>query len=144
MLDAACDMLSADLRPVPPQPNCPQSMKIFDDHRQMAAEYVRVKAEMEELRRIKQQLQHKLNQEPEQTITPENTREYNKLKSEKDALLAFRQKLTEQLQQIEASQNCENSAVVSTNPTSPTTNKNSPPLANSDWVIIRDNQSNAS
>ena len=28
----------------------------------MAAEYVRVKAEMEELRRIKQQLQHKLNQ----------------------------------------------------------------------------------
>ena len=33
MLDAACDLLSMDLRPVPPQPNCPQSMKIYEDHR---------------------------------------------------------------------------------------------------------------
>ena len=27
------DFLSIDLRPVPPQPNCPQSMKIYDEHR---------------------------------------------------------------------------------------------------------------
>ena len=33
MLDAACDLLAVDLRPVPPQPNCPQSMKIFENHR---------------------------------------------------------------------------------------------------------------
>merc|ERR1719500_216752 len=37
MLDTACDFLAPDLRPVPPQPNCAQSMKIYEDHRKMAA-----------------------------------------------------------------------------------------------------------
>ena len=28
-------MLAPDLRPIPPQPNCPQSMKIYEDHRKV-------------------------------------------------------------------------------------------------------------
>ena len=33
VLDQAIDMLDPELRPIPPQPNCPQSMQIFEDHR---------------------------------------------------------------------------------------------------------------
>ena len=33
LLDRAIDMLDPDLRPIPPQPNCPQSMQIYEDHR---------------------------------------------------------------------------------------------------------------
>ena len=36
LLDTACEMLSPDLRPIPPQPNCPQSMQIYEDHRKVS------------------------------------------------------------------------------------------------------------
>ena len=36
MLDTACDLLAPELRPVAPQPNCPQSMKIYEDHRNVS------------------------------------------------------------------------------------------------------------
>ena len=32
VLDSACDLLPPDRRPIPPQPNCPQSMKIYEEH----------------------------------------------------------------------------------------------------------------
>ena len=35
MLDTACEFLSPDLRPIPPQPNCAQSMQIYEEHRQV-------------------------------------------------------------------------------------------------------------
>ena len=41
LLDQAVDMLDPDLRPVPPQPNCPDSMQIYHNHRQMAADFVK-------------------------------------------------------------------------------------------------------
>eukprot|EP00090_Calanus_glacialis_P021187 TRINITY_DN3268_c0_g1_i9.p1 TRINITY_DN3268_c0_g1~~TRINITY_DN3268_c0_g1_i9.p1 ORF type:complete len:190 (-),score=42.52 TRINITY_DN3268_c0_g1_i9:117-686(-) len=108
MLDTACEFLSPDLRPVPPQPNCPQSMKIYEDHRQMAAEYLRVKTEMSEMRKYKTELTEKIkqNQELENLSTPthEDNVQFTQLNSEKEALLAFREKLTEQLTLIEAAQ----------------------------------------
>ena len=36
-LNRAVEMLDPDLKPVPPQPNCPQSMQIYDDHRRVSA-----------------------------------------------------------------------------------------------------------
>jgi len=130
LLDAACDMLSVDLRPVPPQPNCPQSMKIFEDHRQMAGDFVRVQAELSDLRRYKAQLQEKLNQEENETLTAEKAREYTQLKSEKESLLAFREKLSEQLKLIEAAQNYKNNA-------------GSLPSSHGsadDWVLVKDKE----
>ena len=38
MLDTACDLLAPELRPVAPQPNCPQSMKIYEDHRNVSGD----------------------------------------------------------------------------------------------------------
>ncbi len=32
-LDHAVDLLEPDFKPVPPQPNCPESMQIYHDHR---------------------------------------------------------------------------------------------------------------
>merc|ERR1712107_312800 len=96
MLDTACDFLAPDLRPVPPQPNCAQSMKIYEDHRKMAAEYLQVKTEMAELRNYKAQLQEQLSQGEEA--------QFAQLQSEKEALLAFKEKLAEQLAMIEAAQ----------------------------------------
>jgi len=108
MLDTACEFLAPELRPVPPQPNCPQSMKIYEDHRQMAAEYLHVKTELSKLRNYKAQLTEKIkqNQEMEELATPtqEDQNQFVQLKSEKEALLAFREKLTEQLALIEAAQ----------------------------------------
>jgi len=108
VLDTACDLLAPELRPVAPQPNCPQSMKIYEDHRNMAAEFVRMQTEMTELQQYKAQLaeQIKENQEMVEMKGPslEEEREVNRLKEEKDALLAFREKLGEQLSMIEEAQ----------------------------------------
>jgi len=108
MFDSACDFLNPELRPVPPQPNCPQSMKIYEDHRQMAAEYLRVKNELADLRAYKAQLQEKVRQNEEldnlPTPTQEEVNQYNQLKEERESLLAFREKLAEQLSLIEAAQ----------------------------------------
>jgi len=103
MLDTACDFLAPDLRPVPPQPNCAQSMKIYEDHRKMAAEYLQVKTEMAELRNYKAQLQEQLSQGEEAQASPDEA-QFAQLQSEKEALLAFKEKLAEQLAMIEAAQ----------------------------------------
>merc|ERR1711936_1411001 len=100
VLDTACDLLAPELRPVAPQPNCPQSMKIYEDHRNLAAEFVRMQTEMTELQQYKAQLaeQIKENQELVEKKAPSLEEE------EKDALLAFREKLSEQLSMIEEAQ----------------------------------------
>merc|ERR1719205_343730 len=101
MLDTACDFLAPDLRPVPPQPNCAQSMQIYENHRKMAAEYLQVKTEMAELRQYKAQLQEQLA--AGEGAAEEET-QYARLRAEKEALVAFREKLAEQLAMIEAAQ----------------------------------------
>ncbi len=40
VLDTACDLLAPELRPVAPQPNCPQSMKIYEDHRNVSGDLI--------------------------------------------------------------------------------------------------------
>ena len=62
LLDHACDLLAPDLRPVPPQPNCPQSMNIFENHRRLAAQYFAVKQEADQLRLYREDLQRQLAQ----------------------------------------------------------------------------------
>ena len=32
-LEHAVELLDQDLRPVPPQPNCPESMQVYEEHR---------------------------------------------------------------------------------------------------------------
>jgi len=108
MLDTACEMLAPDLRPVPPQPNCPQSMQIYEEHRKMAAEYLQKQSEIAKQREYKAQLADKIKENQEiinsRTPTAEDLKQYNRLKEEKEALLAFKGKLSEQLLLIKEAQ----------------------------------------
>ena len=42
MLDTACELLTPDLRPVPPQPNCHQSMQIYEEHRKVKFSFLKL------------------------------------------------------------------------------------------------------
>lgn len=35
-LEHAVELLDQDLRPVPPQPNCPESMQVYEEHRMVS------------------------------------------------------------------------------------------------------------
>lgn len=132
MLDAACDMLHPDLRPVPPQPNCLQSMQIYEDHRRMAADYMEMQNEMAALRMYKQELTDKLrNGAPEMEAPSEQeVAEYAQLKSEKEALLAFREQLAHQLEKMTG----QASSVVQEEPDSAHTTGGT--SAGEDWVVV--------
>jgi len=105
-----CQFLAAELRPVPPQPNCPQSMRIYEDHRKLAADFLRVQAEAAELRSYKAQLVEQIQENEAREVegaaqpSQQQLQQFSQLREEKDALLAFREKLEEQLQLIEAAQ----------------------------------------
>ena len=36
-LEHAVELLDQDLRPVPPQPNCPESMQVYEEHRMVSS-----------------------------------------------------------------------------------------------------------
>lgn len=84
----------------------------------MAAEYLRVKNELADLRAYKAQLQDKVRQNEEldnlPTPTQEEVVQYNQLKEERESLLAFREKLAEQLSLIEAAQSKKSGSAHST------------------------------
>merc|ERR1712141_100001 len=61
-LDHAVELLDPDLKPVPPQPNCPESMQVYEDHRLMAADYLAMQKELDDMRNIKADLEEKLRQ----------------------------------------------------------------------------------
>merc|ERR1712029_913092 len=61
-LDHAEDMLEPDLRPVRPQPNSPESMQIYADHRLMAAEFLELQKEIENVKNYKLDLEEQLRQ----------------------------------------------------------------------------------
>merc|ERR1712008_389411 len=61
-LDHAVDLLDADLKPVPPQPNCPESMQVYEDHRLMAADYLAMQKELDDMIKYKDDLEDKLRQ----------------------------------------------------------------------------------
>ena len=88
-LDHAEDMLEPDLRPVRPQPNSPESMQIYTEHRlvgillaiwsildrftidlflafQMAADFLEVQKQIENVKNYKRELEEQLKQSEKQ------------------------------------------------------------------------------
>lgn len=129
MLDRAIELLDPELRPIPPQPNCAQSMQIYEDHRRMASDYVEVKRELSDLQRYKAELLEQLN-EPEVSVLPqEEVEKYARLKSEKEALLQFKEKLSTQLQLIKKAQGQDPNSSGSVPSTS---------TVDDDWVLVHD------
>jgi len=98
LFDRAVDMLDPELRPVPPQPNCPDSMQIYQNHRQMAADFVKIQTDLIDLKRIKCELEEKLNSEC--CVDGEEAEKVFRLNAEKESLVQFNKKLKTQLRLI--------------------------------------------
>lgn len=117
LLDRAIDMLDPDLRPIPPQPNCPQSMQIYEEARMLAGEFISMRNQHADLQRYKAELEARLAEaereeeeerrgsRPRQQPTQEEVEKFVRLQQEKEALLQFQDKLSTQLQLIKKAQN---------------------------------------
>merc|ERR1712066_1074859 len=109
-LDHAVEMLDPDLKPVPPQPNCPESMQVYEEHRIMAADYLAMQKQLDDMRNIKADLEEKLRQSETQMdelaskSDNEQVKKFVQQQKEKDSLMQFRDKLTTQLQMIKKAQ----------------------------------------
>lgn len=55
-------MLEPELKPIPPQPNCHESMRVYEDHRLMAADFLEVQKQLEDMRSYKKELEEQLRQ----------------------------------------------------------------------------------
>merc|ERR1712107_177202 len=109
-LEHAVELLDQDLRPVPPQPNCPESMQVYEEHRMMAAEYLDMQQKLEEMRKYKADLEKQLAQQETQMdeiaakSDNDQVKKFVQLQKEKDSLIQFRDKLSTQLQMIKKAQ----------------------------------------
>merc|ERR1712004_693166 len=113
-LDHAEDMLEPDLRPVRPQPNSPESMQIYADHRLMAAEFLELQKEIESIKNYKLDLEEQLRQselQMDEVAAKSDSEEAKKIRSaskRKDQLVQFKEKLSTQLQLIKKAQTEQN------------------------------------
>nr|CAD7585879.1 unnamed protein product [Timema genevievae] len=103
--DVYLDMLDPQFHPIPPDKNCQQSMQIFEQHKQLAQEYLKVQTEMTYLSRQMDELAERLSEaeglsQLDQQDSEMHQEELRKLENEKENLLALRRNLTRQLQLI--------------------------------------------
>ncbi|KAL5240977.1 hypothetical protein ACI65C_008387 [Semiaphis heraclei] len=101
-LDNLYLMLDQQLHPIPPDNTCPQSVQIFEEHKQLAQEYLKVQTERAYLSRHMEQLAERLSQEEilcDEEVD-EDDEEIKKLKNEKENLTQLSQNLKKQLEMI--------------------------------------------
>eukprot|EP00102_Acyrthosiphon_pisum_P022558 XP_016659768.1 PREDICTED: mitogen-activated protein kinase kinase kinase 7 isoform X2 [Acyrthosiphon pisum] len=85
-LDNLYLMLDQQLHPIPPDNTCPQSVQIFEEHKQLAQEYLKVQTERAYLSRHMEQLAERLSQEEilcDEEVDDDDE-ELKKLKNEKE------------------------------------------------------------
>lgn len=93
------------LRPVDPDPRCPQSMQIFREHKQLAQEYLKVQTQMAYLSRNKDYLMEKLSEaeglsQLDQQDVEEQQEVLRELANEKENLVLQHRNLQRQLDLI--------------------------------------------
>jgi len=136
-LDHAVELLEPDLKPIPPQPNCPESMQVYEEHRLMAANYLDVQQQLEDVRNYNKELEDQLeaseiemNKVAAETDSEEG-KKFVQLQKEKDSLMKLRDNMSKQLHMIttaQQEQNHDSGGVVERTP--PTTN------LEEDWVLV--------
>ncbi|XP_050733763.1 probable serine/threonine-protein kinase nek3 isoform X2 [Eriocheir sinensis] len=106
-LGAFWEWLDAEeIRPVKPLPSCPESQKIFNEHKEMARKYLVLQQEIFNLRQRKTTLEEKLSQ-AEKLERIGNQRYQSKiqeLESKRESLRHNHSRLRQQLEQIRARQ----------------------------------------
>ncbi|XP_046673530.1 mitogen-activated protein kinase kinase kinase 7-like [Homalodisca vitripennis] len=88
-------MLDPQFHPIPPDTSCQQSIQIFEQHKQLAHEYLEVQTEMAYLQQHMQDLSERLSVTAEQQQEEEEIR---KLEKEKEQLLQLHRNLKIQLE----------------------------------------------
>lgn len=99
-------MLDPQLRPLEPDRTCEQSVKIFEEHKQIATEYLKVQTELAYTAKRKEELAEKLSQV--ESLSSDADAEYEeirKLENEKASLLQFYNTLKKQLEIIQNKKN---------------------------------------
>lgn len=101
-LDNLYLMLDKQYHPIPPDDTCPHSVQIFEEHKQLAQEYLKVQTEISFLTRHMQELAERLSQDEimcEEGVE-EDDEEIRKLENEKETLTQMHQSLKKQLEMI--------------------------------------------
>jgi hypothetical protein len=84
-LENVYQMLDPKLQPLPPDPDNPDSVRVFNEHKQLAQEYFRVQTEMAYTQQHKDDLAEKLSreqiQQPSQQLDELNSLENEKVRS---------------------------------------------------------------
>uniref|UniRef100_A0A1B6DMJ8 Mitogen-activated protein kinase kinase kinase n=2 Tax=Clastoptera arizonana TaxID=38151 RepID=A0A1B6DMJ8_9HEMI len=88
-------MLDPQLHPIPPDTSCQQSVQIFEQHKMLAEEYLRVQTEMTYLSHHMEKLSERLSLTAEQQNEEEQVR---RLQNEKENLLQLHHNLKRQLE----------------------------------------------
>ncbi|KAL0117825.1 hypothetical protein PUN28_008902 [Cardiocondyla obscurior] len=92
-LGNVCRLLDADLRPLTPDDTCKLSREIFEEHKQIAEEYLKVQTEIALLSQHKNEMLKNLSLD-----SLRQQQELQKLEDEKESLVKLCRNLTRQLQ----------------------------------------------
>ncbi|KAI8439550.1 hypothetical protein MSG28_013294 [Choristoneura fumiferana] len=95
-LDSMHMMLDSHLRPISPDLNNEESKRIFDEHKQLAQEYLKIQTELAYLSKHKSELEEQMD-DPELR----QKREVIQLENEKDSLIKLYCSLKKQLARAE-------------------------------------------
>lgn len=128
-LGNVCRLLDADLRPLTPDNTCERSLEIFEEHKQIAQEYLKVQTEIALLSQHKNEMLKNLSLD-----SLRQQQELQKLEDEKESLVKLYRNLKRQLQIMKAQRI--NGAL--TNAGGPTI----PPAVsgNNGWVVVPSRQ----
>lgn len=96
-LDAMHMMLDPHLRPISPDLSNDESKRIFEEHKQLAQEYLKIQTEFAYLSNHKSELEGKMDEEELR-----QKREIIQLENEKDSLIKLYCNLKEQLSRVES------------------------------------------
>nr|XP_045612821.1 uncharacterized protein LOC123767301 [Procambarus clarkii] len=100
------DILDNEIRPIKPLPSCPESQKIFSEHKEMARKYLVLQQEIFNLRKRKSTLENKLSQaeKVEQLGNQRYQDKIRELESKRESLRHTHSRLRQQLEQIRTRQ----------------------------------------
>ncbi|KAK6626496.1 hypothetical protein RUM44_008969 [Polyplax serrata] len=87
--------IESQLQPIPPDRTSEESIKIYEEHKEMAREYLEIQTEMAYLSRYLKKLEDKLNS------TEQQRQQIQQLVNEKESLEQLQQNLTKQLELLQ-------------------------------------------
>ncbi|CAL8108430.1 unnamed protein product [Orchesella dallaii] len=96
-------MLDQDLQPITPATDLPESIRIFEEHKALAKEYLQAQMDIEDLLQTKHDLEKQVHENKANGPRMSNqdmVQEWRELQSENESLVQFHKKLKRQLELI--------------------------------------------